>query len=305
MPISHYLKEIGRGKRAARALTREQAQDLFGQILDGKVSDLEIGAFCLAMRIKGETPDEMCGFLDALHLRTQKTPASQKPTVIIPSYNGARRLPVLTPLLALLIARERLPVLLHGMRTESHRVLASEVLSALGTPIYNVGEAIPDGTIALTNTADFSPGLAQLLAAREIIGLRNTGHSVAKLFTPCEGSSLLISSYTHLEYLHVMKATCESLGMNALLSRGLEGEVAADPRRSPRYDAFIGGAHLLLEEQQPGTASYVEGLPEKIDVETTAIFTRKVLDEKLPIPAAISKQVALISQLGQQIHTEI
>ena len=69
MGISQYLKEIGRGKQGARPLAREQAADLFGQVLDGQVSDLEIGAFCIAMRVKGETPEEMCGFLDAAHAR--------------------------------------------------------------------------------------------------------------------------------------------------------------------------------------------------------------------------------------------
>ena len=59
MGISQYIKEVGRGKDGARALTRDQAADLFGQVLDGTVSDLEVGAFCLAMRIKGETPAEI------------------------------------------------------------------------------------------------------------------------------------------------------------------------------------------------------------------------------------------------------
>eukprot|EP01041_Mallomonas_annulata_P011125 gene11125-23254_t len=49
MAIGNYIKEIGRGKDGARALTREQADDLFGQVLDGSVTDLEVGAFCLAM----------------------------------------------------------------------------------------------------------------------------------------------------------------------------------------------------------------------------------------------------------------
>ena len=53
MGIAHYLKEIGRGHAGARALDRAQACDLMGQILDGQVSDLEVGGFCLAMRIKG------------------------------------------------------------------------------------------------------------------------------------------------------------------------------------------------------------------------------------------------------------
>ena len=74
MAISHYLKEIGRGKDGARSLDRAQAADLFGELLDGQVSELELGAFCLAMRIKGETPEEMAGFLDATALRTDKVP---------------------------------------------------------------------------------------------------------------------------------------------------------------------------------------------------------------------------------------
>ncbi|MDP3826251.1 MAG: DNA-binding protein YbiB, partial [Polaromonas sp.] len=57
MSIAQYIKVIGRGKDGARPLTREQAADLFGQVLDGTVTDLEIGGFCLAMRIKGETPE--------------------------------------------------------------------------------------------------------------------------------------------------------------------------------------------------------------------------------------------------------
>ena len=69
MAISHYLKIIARGAQGARHLPREQACDLFGQVLDGSLSDLEVGAFCIAMRVKGETPEEMAGFLDAIHAR--------------------------------------------------------------------------------------------------------------------------------------------------------------------------------------------------------------------------------------------
>ena len=134
MSIAKYIKEIGRGKQGARSLSREDAADLFGQVLDGAVTDLEIGGFCLAMRIKGETAQEMAGFLDATQLRLHHVPATRRPVVVIPSYNGARKLPALTPLLALLLAREGLPVLLHGVASESTRVFTSSVLEALGIP---------------------------------------------------------------------------------------------------------------------------------------------------------------------------
>ncbi|KAF1048802.1 DNA-binding protein YbiB [Xylophilus sp.] len=302
MGISHYIKEIGRGARGAKAIDREQAADLFGQVLDQAVTDLEIGAFCLAMRIKGETAAEMAGFIDATHARLAPVEAAGAlPLVVLPSYNGARRLPVLTPLLALLLAREGLPVLLHGMRTEARRILASDVLEALGIAPLAAPRAVADGEVAHIATGLLHPGLARLLKVREVVGLRNPGHSVTKLVTPATAPSLVVTAYTHPEYFDTLCATFALRGMNALLSRGLEGEVVADPRRTPRYDAFVGGVHRLLEEQQPGTLGEVPGLPTGIDVQATADYTRRVLDGRAPLPPALARQVAHIVHLSREI----
>ena len=303
MGIGHYIKEIGRGARGAKALDRAQAADLLGQVLDGQVSDLEVGAFCVAMRIKGETVEEMCGFLDAVQERIARFPACAggQPLVVLPSYNGARKLPVLTPLLALLLAREGCSVLLHGMRTEARRVLASEVLEALDIQALTAPNQIASGTVAHIATGALLPGLARLLAVREAIGLRTPAHSLVKLITPSAGPALLVASYTHAEYFELLGATFAARGMHALLSRGLEGEVAADPRRRPRYDAYIAGAHQLLQEQQPGTAAEVPGLPAEIDAASTAGYTRRVLAGHAPVPEALAQQVRHIVRLAQQI----
>jgi anthranilate phosphoribosyltransferase len=304
MGISHYIKEIGRGARGARPLTREQANDLFGQVLDGKVTDLEIGAFCLAMRIKGETPAEMAGFLDATQARLAQMPehASDGPPapalVVLPSYNGARRLPVLTPLLALLLAREGLPVLVHGSASESTRVLASDVLAALGIAPMRHVRAIAPGEVAFAPTELLNPALKRLLDVRRIVGLRNPGHSVVKLMQPTAGRCVLVASYTHPEYALTMAETFALTGSTALLSRGLEGEVVSDPRRTAQIDGFVRGVRTELQAQQPGTATEVPGLPSAIDIETTAAYTRSVLAGDLPLPAAIAVQVAHIRQLA-------
>ena len=304
MGISQYIKEIGRGARGAKPLSREQAADLFGQVLDGAVTDLEIGAFCLAMRIKGETAPEMAGFLDATHQRLALLPATDRPVIVLPSYNGARKLPVLTPLLALLLAREGLPVLLHGMRTEARRVLASDVLEALDIPALTAPQSIAPGSVAHIGTAVLLPGLARLLAVREVVGLRNPGHSVVKLLNPCAGPAVVVASYTHPEYLGMLQTTLCALGMTALLSRGLEGEVVTDPRRTPRYDGFVNGVHRVLQEQQPGTATELPGLPTDIGVATTAAYTRRVLAGELPVPPAIAGQVEQILRLADLTASE-
>jgi hypothetical protein len=132
MGISQYIKEIGRGKDGARALNRSQATDLFGQVLDGSVTDLEVGAFCLAMRIKGETADEMAGFLDATQARLNRVPDNGLTTVVLPSYNGSRKMANLTPLLCMLLVRRGVPVLMHGVTRDPQRLTSAEIFSALG-----------------------------------------------------------------------------------------------------------------------------------------------------------------------------
>jgi len=62
-----------------------------GQILDDVAQDVEVGAFCIAMRIKGETADELAGFLDAVERRIHPIGAPpDTPVIVLPSYNGAR-----------------------------------------------------------------------------------------------------------------------------------------------------------------------------------------------------------------------
>ncbi|GER09924.1 DNA-binding protein YbiB [Variovorax boronicumulans] len=298
MGISHYIKEIGRGARGARPLTREQACDLFGQVLDGTVTDLEIGGFCLAMRIKGETPEEMAGFLDATHARLNPVTTRGGPLIVLPSYNGARKLPVLTPLLALLLAREGLAVLVHGSASETSRVLASNVLSALDMPPMTTLTPLAAGQVGFAPTELLNPALKRLLDVRRVVGLRNPGHSVVKLMRPTTGPCVVVASYTHPEYARTMGETFELTGMTALLSRGLEGEVVSDPRRTAQIDGFVRGVRSELQAQAAGTAADVPGLPKEIDVATTAAYTRRVLAGELPVPEAISTQVRHITGLA-------
>ncbi|MBS0450940.1 MAG: DNA-binding protein YbiB [Proteobacteria bacterium] len=305
MSISHYIKEIGRGARGAKPLSREQARDLFGQVLDGRVTDLEVGAFCLAMRIKGETPEEMAGFLDATHERLARFPAiaaGEQPLIVVPSYNGARKLPVLTPLLALLLAREGLPLLLHGSQTEARRVTAASVLEAMGVAPLSCVRAVQPGEVAHVTTQLLCPGLKRLLDVRQVVGLRNPAHSVVKLMLPAGGErQLLISSYTHPAYAESMAQTFALMKMNALLSRGLEGESVADPRRTAQVDGFLQGRRIELQSQAPGTLDQVPGLPDGIDLPSTVDYTRRVLDGQLPTPDAIARQVEHVRRLVQML----
>jgi anthranilate phosphoribosyltransferase len=265
------------------------------------VTDLEIGAFCLAMRIKGETPEEMAGFLDAVQQRINRLPASERPMVVLPSYNGARKLPLLTPLLALLLAREGLPVLIHGTPTESTRLFVSEVLPALGVPAQTAIKAIAPGELAFVPTELLCPALKRLLDVRRVVGLRNPAHSLVKIMNPCQGKSLVLSSYTHPEYALSMAKTFELIHANALLLRGTEGEVVADARRTPKMEAFVNGQRRLLQESQSGTLASLPDLPKAVDATGTADYIQAVMAGRQPVPASIARQVEHILHLVQEL----
>lgn len=303
MAIAKYIKEIGRGKDGARALSRAQAHDLFGQVLDGSVTDLEIGAFCLAMRIKGETAQEMAGFLDATYERLHPIPDAARPLVVIPSYNGARKLPLLTPLLALLLARQGLRVLIHGAASESTRVFTADVLAALDIRPASMVGPVDAGTVAFVPTGVLCPGLQRLLEVRRLVGLRNPAHSLVKLMHPGAGANLLVTSYTHPEYAVSMAATLELMHSSALLLRGTEGEAVADPRRMPRMELFLHGVRQTsLQGAQPGSLETLPDLPRTIDPASTAGYIRVVLAGERPVPDPIAMQVLHIVQAEQQLE---
>lgn len=300
MTISHYIKEIGRGSAGARSLSSDQARDLMGLVLDGRVSDLEIGAFAIAMRMKGETVDELDGFLAAVHDRCVLVP-SQQPVVVIPSYNGARRLPNLTPLLAMRLAQEGVQVLVHGPRSDPKRVSTADVLHDLGLPIghsvQEVEQAWARREPAFLCTDALCPPLAKLLDVRWTIGLRNSGHTVAKMLNPVRGAQALrIASYTHPEFGELMGTFARQTGADMMLLRGTEGEAVADPRRQPRIDCWINGqprAELGCPAQE-GVLATMPLLPRTHDAATTALYIQAVMSGEKPAPDPLEAQVSLV-----------
>ena len=302
MGISAYIKEIGRGKDGARALTRAQAADLMGQLLDGQVSDLEIGAFCLAMRIKGETPEEMAGFLDATQQRLHhfESPTNQT-TVVIPSYNGSRKLPLLTPLLAELMAREGFAVLVHGSTTEDTRVTSEQVFAAMGTAALDRPTRLEPGRVFYAPTQVLSPALQKLLDVRRVVGLRNPAHSLVKMLNPIQGRALLVCSHTHPEYAQSMTHTLSLIQANALLLRGTEGEPVADPRRTPAMTGFVAGQALPMCEQQAGSLTDLPALPVDNSALATAAFIQSALAGQSPVPAPLAQQVSVLCRLAEQM----
>ena len=304
MSIAPYIKEIGRGKEGARSLTQAQSYDLMSQVLDGRVTDLEVGAFCIAMRIKGESTDELAGFLEATHERCVPIPPSAhrgRPVVLLPSYNGARKLPNLTALLALLLAQHGIAVLVHGPNKDAGRVTTADIFHDLGLPVAHnaadLGHAWARREPVFMGIDVLCPPLSRLLDVRRVIGLRNPGHTVAKLLDPTRGGAAMrVVNHTHPEYAAALSGFLQHTRATAMLMRGTEGEPVADPRRLPRLDVFTHGVprpDLSLPAKE-GVLTELPVLPRAIDAATTAVYIQSVVSGQTPAPAPLTQQVDCI-----------
>lgn len=297
MDYRNIIKEIGRGKNHARDLDTDTARDLYGRMLSGEVPELELGGILMALRIKGEGEAEMRGFYDAMqqHTVTLTPPAGRPMPVVIPSYNGARRQPNLTPLLAMLLHKLGFPVLVHGISHDPTRVLTGTIFSLLGIePTRSAGQAqakLDEGQPVWMPVEAFCPPLAHQLGLRWRMGVRNSAHTLAKLATPFAGDAALrLSSVSHPEYVPRVGQFLSAAGGLALLMHGTEGEVYANPQRCPQISLInASGAQVLTERQDLGD---VLSLPSSKDPEATAIWTERCVAGIEPVPESVKIQLA-------------
>ena len=297
------LREIGRGKDGSRALKRDQAELLMAAMLDGKVTDLELGAVLIALRMKGEVAIEIAGFLDALESRcaTIGVPGGS-PVVVLPTYNGSRHAPNLVPLLAMTLVRAGVPVVMHGQASDPlaqgagsnvTRITTLEILQRLGiSPATSVADAsahlAADG-MAYIPLATACPALARLVGLRRVLGVRNVSHTLAKLMRPVAGPSLLLSAYTHPEFGTMLGELAGLKPGASLLMRGTEGEAVANVRRPQAMVQWLDGNATTVVDAASGTPAQLPTLPER-DAGATAAWIRSVHVGDTPLPDAIAQQ---------------
>ncbi|MFZ6870484.1 DNA-binding protein YbiB [Undibacterium sp. Di27W] len=313
LAAAKFIKEIGRGKDGARSMTQADAATLYTAMLAGRVSDLELGGILLSMRIKGESIEEIAGFMQAAQpylLPLQVPVDGPYAPVVIPTYNGARKKANLTPLLALLLARRGIPVLVHGVRTDAGRVATAEIFQALGLPLVNTAEQVlaqmQQQQPAFIPIDALSPAMAHLLSLRRILGVRNSTHTLVKLLQPFAVPALRLSSYTHPEYLLMLQdyftRCAPAEAGDIFLMRGTEGEAVASTGRAQQIDWFHAGQGITLVPAQQEPLAEVPVVPDSIDAATTAAWIRSVLAGDIAIPENIAVQVEHCASIARRLR---
>ncbi len=302
MNFTPIIKEVGRGARGARGLDAATAGEAFTALLSGEVSDIQLGAWWLAMRIKGETPDELAAFVEAMQASLAFRVKSTYPVVVLPCYNGARQLPNLTPLLAWVLAQVGVNVLLHGVREDPTRVTTYELFQALNFPITETADtaeaALAAQNIAFTPLDALHPKLATLIANRWRIGVRSTPHTVTKLLQPIDGPAVRVIALTHGDYIERMGTHINTQpDTKAVVFRGCEGEPVLHPKRAVSMQIFQHGTSVMHE--WPGVTTH--DLPDTCTIAATVAYIESVIQGARPMPPWIDWLARRVHDLSYDI----
>lgn len=302
MDAQPFIKEIGRGREGARGLTYDSAVTMFDSMFGGGFADIELGAILIALRMKGESLEEIRAGVDVLEPLIARVPVdAARPAVSIPSYNGARHTANLVPLLACLIADAGVQVVVHGVTNDPLRTTTAEIMQAMGLGsaggTHAAEAAIARGDPAFLPVSTLSSRLAALLELRWQLGVRNVGHTLAKLLNPTTSETCLrLTAFTHPEFATLQHAYFEATGRTALVMRGTEGEPVASTRRAAQIDWVHEGRSEILVPATAGSARDLPALPDAHDAPATARWIQSVLAGERPVPEPIEQQVAAVLQ---------
>jgi anthranilate phosphoribosyltransferase len=194
-------------------LERVDARDALLEILNGRVEDVLIASFLTALTAKGETADEMTGFIDAM--MTSANTFSVGPEAIDIVGTGGDQLHTvnISTMASLAVAGCGVPVAKHGNRAASSSVGSADVLEALGVRLdvnEQVVRACVEGAgIGFLFAPTFHYALGYLTPIRRALGFRTIFNVLGPLANPAlvERSLIGVAQRHLLDHMaHVLHA---------------------------------------------------------------------------------------------------
>ncbi|HEY8093847.1 MAG TPA: anthranilate phosphoribosyltransferase [Acidimicrobiales bacterium] len=185
---------------AHQDLTADTARAAMDEILAGEASPAQLGAFVVALRMKGEAVDELNGMLDAMLAAANLVPlppdlAGRAIDVVGTGGDRSHSINVST-LAALVVAGAGVPVCKHGNRAASSQCGAADLLEALGVVIElspaGVARCVEGAGIGFCLAPRFHPALRHAGPARREMGIGTAFNVLGPLANPGRVTRMLL-----------------------------------------------------------------------------------------------------------------
>jgi len=209
-------------------LSRDEAMGLMGSIMSGELGDAQIAAILVALRMKGETVEEIAGFVSAMRERAVRVTPKRDGLVDTCGTGGdARHTFNISTATALLAAAMSIPVAKHGNRAISSKCGSADVLEALGInitlPPESVAELIDEVGIGFLFAPNHHPAMKHAAGARKQLGIRTVFNLLGPMTNPAGVKRQLIGVFDP-ELTEVVCRVLHTLGSEkAFVVHGLDG----------------------------------------------------------------------------------
>ncbi len=220
--------EILESLLAGRSLRADQATDCMHQILEGHADPAWLGAFLVALRLKGETAEEIAGFAGSMRDHATSIPCSRRPVVDTcgTGGDGAHTFNISTAT-AFVVAAAGQAVAKHGNRAVSSRAGSADLLEALGAKLdlspEAVGRCVDEVGIGFLFAPALHGAMRHAAATRKALGIRTVFNLLGPLTNPAQAEFQVLGVYSR-ELLDPMAEVLRRLGSRgALVVHGHDG----------------------------------------------------------------------------------
>lgn len=194
--LKDYLSQAVAGQN----LSREEARAAMQVIMSGQANDTQIGAFLTALRMKGETSEEVTGFAETMRSQAIKVECSSKKLIDTCGTGGDQRGTFnVSTAVAFVLAGAGLCVAKHGNRGVSSSCGSADVLSALGVKLELTPKAVSEAIDTIGVGFIFAPRFHQAMKyavnPRKELGFRTVFNLLGPLTNPAGASCQLIGVY--------------------------------------------------------------------------------------------------------------
>ena len=247
------LAALAEGER----LSRERAREAFSLILEGAATPAQLGAFLMALRQRGETPEELIGAAQAMRAAMIRVEAPEDAIDIVGTGGDSANTYNISTLAAIIAAAAGVPVAKHGGKAASSRSGATDVLAELGVKVgidaASAGACLREAGICFMAAPTHHPALRHAAPVRSELGLRTIFNLLGPLCNPAGVKRQVLGVYAR-EWLEPMALALRELGSErAWLLHGSDGLDEATTTGKTRVVALERGA-LRSFEIHPGDA---------------------------------------------------
>ncbi len=194
------MSDIVRAALAAvvegRTLSFDEARGAMGAVMDGEATAAQLAALLVALRMRGETIDELAGFAAAMRERVLRVTAPDGAIDVVGTGGDSSGTFNISTTSALVVAAAGVPVAKHGNRAITSRSGSADVLDALGIRIdhdaASAGAALAAHGFAFMFAPGFHPAMRHAGPTRREIGVRTAFNLIGPLTNPASVRRLVV-----------------------------------------------------------------------------------------------------------------